>query len=192
MVGAELGSRSIPGESSSAAGGLGLLGAFGAIGVGAGLERRLAEKWWFVVNVSGSSASHESTLADSGDASSSSDRTSFFGSIGARYVANPADTVRVGGTVRIGGNVGSNNRCTSFTDEEISCTDTSTIGFHAEVDLVVGLALTDQLELRLSTTLVEAQVGSGEVTQTDQLDRNTSYASVAAALRPRLGLFVGF
>jgi hypothetical protein len=58
--------------------------------------------------------------------------------------------------------------------------------------LVVGLALTDPLELRLSTALVEAQVGSGEATLTDQLDRATSYASVAAARPPRLGLFVGF
>ncbi|MFO0745089.1 MAG: hypothetical protein U1F43_05340 [Myxococcota bacterium] len=162
------------------AGGLGALGGLGVAGAGsapsltAGLERRLGDALWLMLDVRGAVAS--------GSASSSH---ALGAGVGVRWVLNAGDPVEVGLAVTASG---------GFSGTDVDGTSQSARARHAELGLglVTDVALGRGVGLRVAASLASLGWQSSELT--DDAGATTSDDGVRAGLTlaPSLGLGVVF
>ncbi len=175
-VGIDLGLPSI-GNIALLGGGLGGLAGLGSLSESRlGIEYRVAPGWWLTADLDG----HYSTTEGGGRTSRT---TALGGAIGARAVIVTVSPVTVSLTLRVGASRVGYHSEGEDDQGEPTVSDSAVTSLSARVGLVVELALSDALDVRISSDVAHVGYGSFE---------DGESVTLGLDLRPSLGLGIHF
>ena len=175
-VGIDLGLPSI-GSIAFLGGGLGVLGGLGSMSESRlGIEVRVAPGWWLTADIDGRYNTSEANGLESR-------MTELGGAVGARAAIVTASRVTVSLALRVGASRLGLHSEGQDDEGQRTTSDWAATSVNARLGLVVELALSKALDLRIASELAHVGYASGE---------DGESLSLALDLRPSLGLGIQF